>query len=103
MTEKRLQNAALSTSYRWEVAARLLLAFVGGFALISALGALCVAFMTKAGWMPRAQAVHILTLLSFAAWCGIAMWVFFHKRLLELTFLILLSTSAVLGVFLLVR
>lgn len=71
----------LAPSYRWDMAARVLLAFVGGFLWISALGSLLATGADRVGWMPLAQGVHLMTLLSYALWCALAMWIFYQRRL----------------------
>lgn len=76
-----ISNIFLSNSYRWNVAARCVLASLGGLAWISAFGALCATLFARVDWMPLTQSVHVMTLFSFVGWCAIAMWVFHHKRL----------------------
>ena len=79
--DDRVANTGLPTLYRWNVAARCFLAFVGGFVWISAFGALLATLFARTGWMPVAQGVHVMTLFGFVGWCGVAMWVFHQKRL----------------------
>lgn len=76
-----ISNIFLFNSYRWNVAARCVLASLGGLAWISAFGALCATLFARVDWMPLAQGVHVMTLFSFVGWCAIAMWVFHHERL----------------------
>ena len=76
-----ISNIFLSNSYRWNVAARCVLASLGGLAWISAFGALCATLFARVDWMPLTQGVHVMTLFSFVGWCAIAMWVFHHERL----------------------
>ena len=78
---RAMARKTLPALYRWNVAARFVLALLGGFAWVSAFGALCATLFAQADWMPLAQGVHVMTLFGFAGWCGIAMWVFHHKRL----------------------
>lgn len=79
--------------YRWEVAARVALAFVGGFAGASALGAFCATAVAKLGWMPIAQSVHVFTQASFVFWCALAMWVFYEASLKRVALGIFTSTA----------
>ena len=100
---QRGRNAALPAGYRWDVAARVFLAFVGGFACISTLGALCATLFAKAGWMPLAQGVYVMTLAGFIAWCGVAMLVFYQKRLMAVAAGLIGSTVIFYGLFVVVR
>ncbi|MEM1153848.1 MAG: hypothetical protein AAGI44_06880 [Pseudomonadota bacterium] len=81
--EKAIKGEAANVSrhYRWNIAARVLLAFVGGFVWISVFGAMLATAVARLGWMPIAQGVHIMTLFSYVAWCGVAIWVFYEQRL----------------------
>lgn len=87
----------MTTSYRWDVASRVVLAIVGGFAWVSACGALCATLLAKVEWLPLAQGVHVMTLLGFVAWCGVAMWVFYRRRLSEVAAVLIGSTVVLLG------
>ena len=93
----------LSAPYRWNVAARFVLASLGGFAWVSAFGALCATLFAQADWMPLAQGVHVMTLFGFAGWCGIAMWVFHHKRLAIVAARLIGSTLLFYALFQLLR
>ncbi|MEM1436429.1 MAG: hypothetical protein AAGG11_20435 [Pseudomonadota bacterium] len=81
---KRVQQSANLGSYRWEVAARVLLAFIGGFIWVSTFGGFIATTVHALGWMPLPQAVHVMTLFSFIAWCAIAMWAFQAPQLKRL-------------------
>lgn len=100
---KSNQNVTLTAGYRWDVAARVVLAFVGGFVWVSALGALCATLLARAQWWPLAQGVHVMTLLGFVAWCGVAMWVFYRKRLPEVAAVLIGSTVVFFGLNTLVQ
>ncbi|MEM9386751.1 MAG: iron transporter [Pseudomonadota bacterium] len=80
-----------------------MLASVGGFFFVSAVGACCAMGLAAVGLMPIAQAVHVVTLIGFVAWCAVAMWVFAAGSLRKVTLQLGLSTLAALGVALLVR
>ncbi|EJL85094.1 Protein of unknown function (DUF3649) [Herbaspirillum sp. CF444] len=58
--------------YRLDVAARVLAAIVGGYALAAAAAALLAVLLP----MPRAEAVIAATLLSFIVFCCAVLWVF---------------------------
>lgn len=103
MGRNNSKNSTLTSVYRWEVTARTLLASVGAFALVSAFGAFCAVLFAELGVMPLEQGIHVLTLFGFVAWCGIAMWAFYHRRLGELAMALLISTLAFSGLFLLLR
>lgn len=94
---------SLTAGYRWDVAARVVLAFVGGFVWVSAFGALCATLFARVQWWPLAQGVHVMTLFGFVAWCGIAMWVFYRKRLSEVAAVLIGSTVVCFGLHLLLR
>lgn len=79
MASRRARN--LTAGYRWDMAARIFLAFFGGFLWISTLGALAATVADRAGWMPLAQGVHVMTLAGYLLWCAAAMWVFYQRRL----------------------
>ena len=95
----RRPRTALPARYRWEVAARLVLAFVGGFIWVSTFGALCAALLALVGWMPLPQGVHVMTLFGYVAWCAVAMWVFHHAKLWVAAFQLLGSALAFYGLF----
>ena len=75
------RSESLSPVYRWNIAARFVLAFLGGFVWISTSGALLAVLSNRLGWMPLAQGVYVMTLLGFVTWCGVSMWVFYERRL----------------------
>ena len=97
------RNVTLSARYRWDVTARLILAFAGGFIWVSTFGAFCAALLAFVGWMPLAQGVHMMTLFGYVAWCAVAMWVFHHGKLSILAFQLLGSALVFYGLFQLVR
>lgn len=68
MSDKDVSPAAL----RWAVASRLLAAVFGGYAFTSLLTVLLALILP----MPRAQAVLTATMLSFAVYVGVVLWVF---------------------------
>lgn len=100
---ERVANTGLPTLYRWNVAARCFLAFAGGFVWISAFGALLATLFARADWMPLAQGVHVMTLLGFVGWCGVAMWVFHEERLSVVAAVLLGSSVLFYLVFLLAK
>ena len=71
-------------SYRWNITARILLAFIGGLLWVSIFGALTSVLFDRTGVMSLVQAVYVMTLFSFLPWCGIAMWVFYERELKKL-------------------
>lgn len=103
MTNSSRKETILPASYRWAVFARVLLASLGSFALVSASGAFCASSLAHLGLVSLPQAVHVFTLLGFVLWCALAMWVFAHGSLLKLTLTIALSTTLFAGLYLLVR
>ncbi|MEM9643832.1 MAG: hypothetical protein AAF989_02465, partial [Planctomycetota bacterium] len=62
------RSESLSSAYRWNIAARCLLAFFGGFLWISTSGAFLAALFSRLAWMPLVQGVYVMTLLSFVTW-----------------------------------
>ena len=100
---ENISNTRLPAPYRWHVAARCALAALGGFAWVSAFGALCATLFARAGWMPLAQGVHVMTLFGFAGWCAIAMWVFHQQRLPSVATRLLGSTLLFYVLFQLLR
>ncbi|HBR98796.1 MAG TPA: hypothetical protein DD979_15690 [Gammaproteobacteria bacterium] len=103
MVSHARQKSDISASYRWQVLARVLLASLGGFALTSMAGAFLVVAFEQSGMMAETQAVHIMTLVGFIAWCLVAMWVFAHGHLLKLTLTMFASTLAFTGLYFLLR
>ena len=101
--EESVSNSKLPAAYRWNVAARCVLAFAGGFVWISTFGALCSTLVARTGWMPLAQGVHVMTLFGFVGWCGAAMWVFHQKRLSVAAAGLVGSSLLFYSLFLLVR
>ncbi len=96
-------QTTFTAGYRWNIAARFLLAFLGGFVCVSTFGALAAALFANAQWMPLPQGVHVFTLFGFVAWCGIAMWVFFHEHLRHVALGVVGSAALFYALFLLVR
>jgi len=90
-------------SYRWNITARLLLAFFGGFLWSSVFGALCATLFDALGWMPIPQGVHIMTMFSFLSWCAIAMWSFYEFKLSKIIGIIGSSTVIMYFLFLMVK
>lgn len=74
-------SGRLTRGYRWGVAGRSLLALFGGFLWVSVFGAFVATSVSQLGWMPRAQAVYIMTMFSFVPWCALALWIFYEPRL----------------------
>ncbi len=58
--------------YRWMVASRVLIAAVGGYALTS----VATIFLALVWPLPKAQAVMAATMLSFALYAIVVIWVF---------------------------
>lgn len=65
-------NISESARYRWRVASRVMAAAVGGYALTSAITVLLALVWP----LPKAHAVLAATLLSFAVYAGVVVWVF---------------------------
>jgi hypothetical protein len=74
-------NASTSMSeqarYRWAVTSRVVAAVLGGYALISAL-TLLLALVWP---LPQAQALMASTMLSFAVYTVVVIWVFAARSL----------------------
>ncbi|MEM8981757.1 MAG: iron transporter [Pseudomonadota bacterium] len=92
-----------SATQRWNVVGRSLLASVGGFLFVSAVGGCLALLLAAAGLMPLAQAVHVLTLIGFVAWCAVAMWVFSAASLGRTALKIALVTVTALGLVFFLR
>ena len=100
----RLGTLNLNTlSYRWDIAVRCVLAFLGGFLWASVFGAMCAALFSRLGWMPLIQGVHVMTLFSFLPWCGVAMWAFYESSLNKIAVWLTGSSVLMYCVFLLVN
>ena len=67
------------TRYRLGVAARVLAATIGGYALMSALAVLLALPLSWWWPMPRGQAVLVTTYFGFLAYVPVVLWVF-HTR-----------------------
>lgn len=67
-----LPRRGRETAYRWAVASRVLAAIFGGYLLTSLITAL-LGFLLPG---PRAEAVLTATMLGFAFYAGIVVWVF---------------------------
>lgn len=63
--------------YRWQVTSRVLAAVLGGYALTSA----ATVLLAQVWPLPPAQAVAASTMLSFALYAGVIVWIFTAKRL----------------------
>lgn len=87
-----------SPAYRWAIASRCVAAAVGGFALTNAAAILLAWLLIRTGAMPRATATASATLLSFALWAGIILWVFTTASLRRV-WLNLAVPALVLGAF----
>ena len=71
------RGKSVSVGYRLAVASRVAGAFLGGYALISA-----VTVLLALVWpLPKAQAVLSASLLSFALYAGFVIWAFHVRRL----------------------
>lgn len=66
---KKLQP---NTSYRWQIASRVAVAILGGYALAN-ITAILLSYLLP---MPKSDAVMTGILLSFAIYTGAIMWVF---------------------------
>ncbi len=75
---KRLRWGHLAR-YRLGVAARVLAAAIGGYALMSALAVLLALPLSWWWPMPRGQAVLVTTYVGFLAYVPVVLWVF-HTR-----------------------
>lgn len=79
--------------YRWKAANRALAAVVGGYALTSA-----VTVLLALVWpLPQAEAILASTMLSFALYVGVLVWVFAAKRLLTIWLGLLIATAVCAG------
>ncbi|MCB5185766.1 DUF3649 domain-containing protein [Methylobacillus gramineus] len=67
------------TRYRWMVASRILAAVVVGYALASAISILLALIWP----IPKAEAVLASTMLSFAIYAAVVLWVFATKSVLR--------------------
>lgn len=79
--------------YRWRVASRVLAAVVGGYALTSA-GTVLLAL----AWpLPKAEAVMASTMLSFALYAGVLVWIFAVRCLCTVWLGLVIATAACTG------
>ena len=79
--------------YRWMVASRVLAAVVGGYALTSAATVLIALILP----LPKAQAVMASSMLSFALYAAILVWVFSAKRVLGIWLGLIMATALCAG------
>ena len=69
------KGKTVTARYRWAVASRVVAAFVGGYALMSA-ATVVIALLWP---LPKAQALLTATMLSFALYTVFVLWAF-HAR-----------------------
>ena len=84
-----MARPAVNAQYRWLVASRVLAAVLGGYALTSAASTLLALLWP----LPQAEAVAASTMLSFALYTLIIIWIFASQRL-RTVWLGLLSATA---------
>lgn len=72
-----MRKSQAAPRYRWQVAMRVLSAAIGGYVLTSA-----ATVLAALSWpLPRAEAVAAATMLSFALYTAVIIWVFAIQRL----------------------
>ena len=79
--------------YRWSVASRVLAAVVGGYAFTSATTVLLALVWP----LPQAEAVLASTMLSFALYTGVLVWIFAVKRLRTVWLGLVIATAVCTG------
>lgn len=79
--------------YRWMVASRVLAAVVGGYTLTSA----ATVLLALVWPLPQAEAVAAATMLSFALYTVVILWVFAVKRLRTLWLGLIITTAFCAG------
>ena len=79
--------------YRWRVASRVLAAVVGGYALTSAVTVLLALLWP----LPKAEAVLASSMLSFALYVGMLVWIFAARRLWVVWLGLILATAVCAG------
>ncbi|PRB84682.1 iron transporter [Pseudomonas sp. MYb185] len=79
--------------YRWRVASRVLAAVVGGYALTSAVTVLLALLWP----LPKAEAVLASSMLSFALYAGVLVWIFAARRLRVVWLGLILATAVCAG------
>ena len=90
-----MKSLSPAARYRWQVVSRVLAAVFGGYALISATTVLLALIWP----LPQAQALLASTMLSFALYTGVIIWVFAVKksRTVWLWLIVLTVVSALLS------
>jgi len=79
--------------YRWRVASRVLAAVVGGYALTSVVTVLLALLWP----LPKAEAVLASSMLSFALYAGVLVWIFAARRLRVVWLGLILATAVCAG------
>lgn len=82
-----------SARYRWIVASRVLAAVVGGYAITSAATVLLALIWP----LPQAEAILASSMLSFALYAGVLVWVFAAKRLRTVWLGLVVATAVCAG------
>jgi lipopolysaccharide export LptBFGC system permease protein LptF len=77
------------------IAARLLLAIPGGYALTA--GAVALVTAVLAPVMPRSEAFVLAAMLGFLLYLGILLWAFAEQRLARLGLIVLAGAPACFG------
>ncbi|MDQ2187261.1 hypothetical protein RBI13_18950 [Alcaligenaceae bacterium A4P071] len=77
----RAPPAPRSGRYRLAIFSRVLAAVVGGYALSALISTALTLLLVSAIGVSRANSVLIASMLSFAIYAGVAVWVFAIKRL----------------------
>lgn len=91
--------AASMRAYRLAVAARVLLAIVGGYAVAALASALLALILPG----PRAEAVSAATIASFAIMAATIIWVFAARTVGRATFVLALVATLLIAVLWLAR
>jgi hypothetical protein len=87
-----MKKSALDNRYRWQIALRVTVAMLGGYALAN-IAAILLSYLLP---MPKSDAVMTGILLSFAIYAGAIMWMF-AVRSVHKAWLGLAMPSLVLG------
>lgn len=83
-----MASSSETVRYRWRVASRILAAVVGGYALVST----ATVLLALVWPLPRAEAILASTLLSFALYAGVLVWIFAVQRLCTVWIGLVLAT-----------
>ncbi|WP_448120996.1 hypothetical protein [Xanthomonas arboricola] len=81
---KPVSSTASVTRYRWSVAGRVLAASIGGYALTSTGCSVLAQLLSRFAGVSPAVSVLSMTLLSFAIYTGVVLWMFRARSALRM-------------------